>query len=144
DHLIRTKPLPMWIDRPAYDDDGRLREQIAAALAGYASRYAEYIARNRESMPAGMAPFDPLPRVILMPGLGAVCAGPTLEAARTARDITVHTLAVKARIASMGGYKGLPEDQIFHMEYRRQQHDKLARAFRESRGGERGPFASDP
>src|SRR5205814_7651292 len=44
-----------------------------------------------------------------------------------ARDITAHTLAVKAEIAGMGPYRGLDEQEMFDMEYRGMQHAKLAR-----------------
>ena len=79
----------------------------------------------RGMMPAGMAPFDPLPRVVLMPGLGAFCAGPDLVAATIARDITAQTLAVKAKVAAFGAYEGLGEADLFKMEYRPLQHAKL-------------------
>lgn len=76
-------------------------------------------------MPGGVARFDPLPRVILVPGLGALCAGKDATAARIVRDITAHTLAVKAQVAAMGTYQGLPESHLFEMEYRILQHAKL-------------------
>jgi NAD(P)-dependent dehydrogenase (short-subunit alcohol dehydrogenase family) len=76
-------------------------------------------------MPRGLAPFDSLPRVVLMPGLGALCAGKDARAARIARDITAHTLAVKAQIAALGAYQGLAEEDLFDMEYHSLQHAKL-------------------
>ncbi len=76
-------------------------------------------------MPAGMKPFDSLPRVVLLPGVGALCAGKDAHAARIAHDITAQTLAAKARIAAMGTYRGLTEDHLFEMEYFTLQHAKL-------------------
>ena len=40
------------------------------------------------------------PRIVLMPGLGALCAGEDARAADVARDITRQTLAVKTTIAT--------------------------------------------
>ena len=125
DHLIRTKALPLWIDAPDYSNLGRLREQLFSAIRKYSGEYEAYVERNAARMPAGLARLDSLPRVILMPGLGAVCAGKDVAAAGVARDITAHTLAVKAQIAAMGTYAGLPEDELFDMEYHRFQHAKL-------------------
>jgi len=125
DHLIRTKALPLWIDAPAYDDPERLREQISRAIQDYAAAYEAYVERHAARLPGSLTRFDSLPRVVLMPGLGAVCAGKDVAAARIARDITAHTLAVKARVAAMGSYEGLPEAELFDMEYQSFQHAKL-------------------
>src|ERR1019366_766867 len=76
-------------------------------------------------MPAGMQPFDALPRVVLLPGLGALCAGKDVRAARMARDITAQTLAAKAKIAAMGTYQGVEEQHLFEVEYFTLQHAKL-------------------
>jgi NAD(P)-dependent dehydrogenase (short-subunit alcohol dehydrogenase family) len=128
DHLIRTKPLPAWVDGPCYDDPPRLREQLASAVGEYSRAYRAYVDRHSARMPEGMKPFDPLPRVVLMPGLGAICAGQDLDAAAIARNITAHTLAVKAQVTAFGRYEGLPESDLFAMEYRTLQHAKLPRA----------------
>ena len=90
--------------------------------------YGAYVDRHRPEMPEGLGEFDPTPRVVLVPGLGAVCAGRTAREAAIARDITAQTLEVKGRIASMGTYEGLSERELFLMEYRGVQHAKLAAA----------------
>jgi rhamnose utilization protein RhaD (predicted bifunctional aldolase and dehydrogenase)/NAD(P)-dependent dehydrogenase (short-subunit alcohol dehydrogenase family) len=122
DHLIRTKALPMWAGGLDFDDDAALREQLATAVAAYVESYQAYVDRYASLMPAGIRAFDPLPRVVLVPGAGALCAGPDLRQAVITRDITEHTLAVKALA---GDYKGLPEEELFRMEYRTLQHAKL-------------------
>jgi rhamnose utilization protein RhaD (predicted bifunctional aldolase and dehydrogenase)/NAD(P)-dependent dehydrogenase (short-subunit alcohol dehydrogenase family) len=126
DHLIRTKALPLWVEAPDYEHADRLREQVTSAVARYVEQYEAYLARHRQALPAGVAQFDPLPRTILMPGLGALCAGPDLHAATIAADITAHTLAVKAQIGAAGRYEGLDEGEFVEMEYHVLQHAKLA------------------
>jgi rhamnose utilization protein RhaD (predicted bifunctional aldolase and dehydrogenase)/NAD(P)-dependent dehydrogenase (short-subunit alcohol dehydrogenase family) len=125
DHLVRTKPWPLWIDEPDYGDGAKLREQIQKGIKDYQAAYQAYVARHTTLMPAGMKPFDSLPRVVLLPGLGVLCAGKDAPAARIARDITAQTLAAKARIAAMGTYRGLAEDHLFEVEYFTLQHAKL-------------------
>jgi len=125
DHLIRTKALPAWVDDPAWDDAAKLHEQLAAAVDGYARDYDAYFERNRTSLPVGVERADPNPRVVLLPGLGALCAGEDVRAAGVAADITRQTLAVKAQIAAMGAYDGLPERDLFEMEYTTLQQAKL-------------------
>ncbi len=126
DHLIRTKALPLWVDGPDYDDHRALRERISEAIAGYRERYEAYLERYSDRMGHGLTRFDSMPRVILMPGLGAVCVGTDVGGADVVRDITERTLAAKARIAAMGSYEGLAEEHLFDMEYFSLQHAKLA------------------
>jgi rhamnose utilization protein RhaD (predicted bifunctional aldolase and dehydrogenase)/NAD(P)-dependent dehydrogenase (short-subunit alcohol dehydrogenase family) len=125
DHLIRTKAFPLWVETPDYDDDSKLREQLQAAVERNSAEYAAYVERHLREIPKGLGRFDPLPRVIFLPGLGALCAGKNAKAAGIARDITAHTVAVKTRVAAMGSYEGLPEDELFEMEYHTYQHAKL-------------------
>jgi rhamnulose-1-phosphate aldolase/alcohol dehydrogenase len=125
DHLIRTKALPLWIDNPEYSDAAKLRAKMSKGLEAYAAEYRAYLERHAALMPAGMKPFDALPRVVLFPGLGALCAGKDARAARIARDITAHTLAAKTKIAAMGTYQGLEERHLFEVEYFTLQHSKL-------------------
>jgi rhamnose utilization protein RhaD (predicted bifunctional aldolase and dehydrogenase)/NAD(P)-dependent dehydrogenase (short-subunit alcohol dehydrogenase family) len=127
DHLIRTKALPLWLDEPAYDDPAKLRQQLAAALEEYTAAYKAYIERYSGRLPEGLTTFDALPRVVLLPGLGAICSGKNVQAAKIARDITAHTLAVKAQVAAMGTYQGLSENHLFEMEYHVFQHAKLGK-----------------
>lgn len=136
DHLIRTKAWPVWVESPCYDDPARLREQVASAVKAYVARYQGYLERHAALMPSGVAPFDPLPRVVLLPGLGALCAGPDLGAATIARDITEHTLHAKALTAGCGRYEGLNEADLFRMEYRTLQHAKLGEGDQHPLSGE--------
>ena len=125
DHLIRTKSLPLWVEAPDYEDLEKLRGQVAAALKDYIAAYDAYFEKHAAGLPAGVEKRDPYPRVVLMPGLGALCAGRTARAGRIARDIMAHTLKVKRRIAAMGEYEGLREEHLFQMEYHMLQEAKL-------------------
>ncbi len=125
DHLVRTKPLPLWIDSPAYDHEERLRAQLSEAMDTYADRYRAYITRCAMADAQPIRSYDPWPRVILLPGLGALCAGMDMDSAGIVRDITAATLGAKARIARFGSYQSLGESDLFHMEYDAFQRAKL-------------------
>jgi len=125
DHLIRTKPYYLWIDTPDFANSQNLRGQFSDAIKMYASEYDSYVDRHITDMPQGVQRMDPMPRVILVPGMGAICAGKDAAATHIIRDIAEHTLAVKAQIAAMGTYSGMNEKDIFDMEYRVLQHSKL-------------------
>jgi rhamnose utilization protein RhaD (predicted bifunctional aldolase and dehydrogenase)/NAD(P)-dependent dehydrogenase (short-subunit alcohol dehydrogenase family) len=125
DHLIRTKPFYLWIENPEFDDPHALSKQFSDAIRKYAADYDAYIERHAKDMPAGVERMDSMPRVILIPGLGGLCAGKDAAASNIIRDIADHTLAVKAQIAAMGTYHGMSEKDLFPMEYRILQHSKL-------------------
>ena len=86
-----------------------LRRQLAGEIDSFRTRYDAYVKKYTPRLPGFTAAgFDLLPKVVLLPGLGAVCAGPDLEMARIARDITEQTLIVKRTIDETGGtYLGL-------------------------------------
>ncbi|MEO5339862.1 MAG: bifunctional aldolase/short-chain dehydrogenase [Magnetococcus sp. MYC-9] len=123
DHLIRIKPLPLWLE--AQDTEG-----IQAAVEGYRQAYRAYLQREgaaETGMPPPEQLFDSSPRLIFMPGVGVVCAGHTSADAEIARDLAVQTLAVKGVIARMGGqYEGVTPQAQFAMEYYGPQRAKLA------------------
>ena len=125
DHLIRTKALPLWLDDPRWDDPVRLAGQVREGVGRYAAAYQTYLERHAARTPDGLGRFDALPRVVLAPGLGALCAGGDAAAATIARDVTAHTLAVKTAVAAVGAYEGLPEAELFDMEYHIFQRAKL-------------------
>lgn len=132
DHLIRTKALPLWVDDLPLDQPTALRERLQKAVQGYCEAYRGYLERNAALLPAGVRPFAPQPRVVMVRGVGVFCAGPDLREAVITRDITEHTIQVKGWLAASGGrYQGLPEPELFRMEYRPLQHAKLARGRQE-------------
>jgi rhamnose utilization protein RhaD (predicted bifunctional aldolase and dehydrogenase)/NAD(P)-dependent dehydrogenase (short-subunit alcohol dehydrogenase family) len=126
DHLIRTKALPLWIDDPGYGSSEKAAARIPGAIADYARAYDDYFRRHSARLSAGVRRFDSMPRVILMPGLGAVCVGVDAMEAGVVRDITEHTLRTKAEVSQSGTYEGLDEGHLFDMEYFSLQHRKLA------------------
>ncbi len=136
DHLIRTKVFPLWVHVADFADLTKVREQVSEALRNYAREYDSYVERNAPRMPEGVRRLDSHPRVVLVPGLGALCAGCDAAAATVAKDITLHTLMTKAKIFAMGAeYWALPEEDLFDMEYRGLQHAKLRENSHEQLGG---------
>jgi rhamnose utilization protein RhaD (predicted bifunctional aldolase and dehydrogenase)/NAD(P)-dependent dehydrogenase (short-subunit alcohol dehydrogenase family) len=127
DHLIRTKSVPMFIANPAFENSEKLKEQIVSALKKYSDQYNAYYERHVHRLASGARRFDSIPRVVLLPGLGAVCAGVNEKTAKIARDITAQSLSVKTWFAMSGSeYQGIGEEHLFDMEYLLMQQAKLS------------------
>jgi len=128
DYLVRTKAFPLFIEKPDYDDPMALGRRLASQIDAFRARYEDYMkryaARLSDFTPDG---FDLMPKVVLLPGMGAVCAGPDPAMARVCRDITRQALFAKRTILETGGtYLGLTEDHLFDMEFRAFQRAQVA------------------
>ncbi len=109
DHMLRIKPLSVVSTSP---------DTAADDIDGYAADYSAYVERNSDAMPEGFGMHDPMPRVVLVPGLGAVTTGVTLRDAEVAADIALHTHGVAATVADrIGTPVGLDERETFRFDY---------------------------
>jgi rhamnulose-1-phosphate aldolase/alcohol dehydrogenase len=109
DHMLRIKPRSAVVASP---------ESAPQNVEAFAADYADYVERNLDAMPEGFDMHDPMPRVALVPGLGAITTGPTLRDAEVAADIAVHTLGVAATVAErIGSPVGLDDRETFRFDY---------------------------
>ena len=112
DHAIRTKRVPM----------------LGRDVKGYAAAYREYFSRHAAAAREPKTALDPAPRVILDPAFGLGCVGRTARDARIVRDIYDHTIDIILRATALGGYRALPERDIFDVEYWDLEQAKLKKA----------------
>lgn len=122
DHLIRTKPWPMYVGEPRWEDQAELAEQIAAATERYEQQYRDYVGRHG----GDPASVDAKPRIVLLPGVGLVASGACKADAVVSADIAEHALRVQFECDAMGGYQPLAEEHLFDMEHRFLQQAKVA------------------
>lgn len=101
DHVLRTKRLPL----------------IGRDLAGYAGAYRAYFEANAGRSDVSLAMLDPAPRIVLDPEWGLLSLGRTAKDAATAEEIYRHTLQVIGWADALGGYRALPPEDIFDVEY---------------------------
>ena len=127
DHVIRTKAQHLFIGQPALDDPETLRKQLGAAIAGYRTGYDAYFAAQVREKGVTRTKLDPDPRVLLIPGVGIVCAGKTRKDAAIAADIAEHTLRIKEVAEAIGRYQPLEPSELFDMEYWSLEQAKLGK-----------------
>lgn len=128
DHVIRTKRLPLFLSLSGIQSDEQIRAHIEERLIDYRSAYNTYVEQNMAQNDLVIQPADPDPRIILVPGLGLIAAGPTLKDAVIAADIYQHTIEVIQNGEAIGAYRGLDESDSFDIEYWSLEQAKLDRA----------------
>ena len=112
DHVIRTKRLPM----------------LGRDVEGFARSYKAYFERNARLAKEPKTMLDPAPRMLLDPELGFCALGRTVKDARIVHDLYAHTIDVVLRSTALGGYRALPEKDIFDVEYWDLEQAKLRKA----------------
>jgi NAD(P)-dependent dehydrogenase (short-subunit alcohol dehydrogenase family) len=128
DHVIRTKGPYLFLERPPYGNLEALSTRLREEIDAFRSAYVKYFDRNVAAKGVTRTMLDPTPRVLVLPGIGLVAVGETRRAARIAADIAVHTVRAKIWATSVGRYEGLPEADLFDMEYWSLEQAKLGRA----------------
>jgi rhamnose utilization protein RhaD (predicted bifunctional aldolase and dehydrogenase)/NAD(P)-dependent dehydrogenase (short-subunit alcohol dehydrogenase family) len=112
DHVIRTKRVPM----------------LGRDVDAYAARYREYFSRHAAAATPPVTMLDPAPRVVIDPAFGLGTAGRTVREAGIARDLYAHTIQVILDATALGGYRALPEADLFAVEYWDLEQAKLRKA----------------
>jgi rhamnose utilization protein RhaD (predicted bifunctional aldolase and dehydrogenase) len=103
--------------------------EIDAVLTAFEQDYRDYYARHQDRVPAGLGMLNPLPRVVLVPGLGAVAAGADAKTARANAEIAYRSHRVTAMTRdAFGAIDWLSEADVFDFDYWPLELAKLASA----------------
>ncbi len=76
-----------------------------------------YFARNNARIGGGRTMLDPLPRVVLVPGLGLFGLGRSQKDARIAAELAESAIEVITDAEAIGRYESISEAEMFDMEY---------------------------
>ena len=128
DHTIRTKNWPVILPAPDAADLAGWAQASRRAVASFAERYHAYFARHNAGASPSKTELDPMPRVVLVPGLGLFGVGASKADAAVAADIPVNTVETVTDAEAVGRFQPLPESDLFDMEYWSQEQAKLGKA----------------
>jgi hypothetical protein len=107
----------------------RSAAEIDSVIDDFEQDYIAYFERNRHRLPARQTMLNPLPKVLLVPGLGCVAAGSDVRAARVNTEIAYRSHLVTATTLDVFGESAwLSEADIFDFEYWPLELAKLASA----------------
>jgi rhamnose utilization protein RhaD (predicted bifunctional aldolase and dehydrogenase)/NAD(P)-dependent dehydrogenase (short-subunit alcohol dehydrogenase family) len=113
DHIIRTKRTPVIV-----------QQDVAAEMAEYSRQYAAYFHRHNDG---SLSCLDSAPRWAVWPGQGIIAFGTCVKDAAIVADITDHTAQAIQVAEQLGGWRALPEKDLFDIEYWELEQAKLTK-----------------
>lgn len=114
DHIIRTKRTPVFLSNDSEKD-------LASYVQGYDQYFNNYNTGEQVQL-------DPAPRWGILPGKGTLSFGNSVKALKIIEDITAHTRKAIYQAEQLGGWKALPQSDLFEMEYWSLEQAKLKKA----------------
>jgi len=123
DHLMHTRPWPLFVDTQDPGDIKALTRDLRKALASYRKRAVDYFNRYK---PEGVTMLDANPRVILMPGIGMFSTGKDARAATIPHDLYMHTFPVIQAATAIQSYRTISLKETCDFEYWPMENFKLS------------------
>jgi len=115
DHLVHTKRVPLYIDwDPRTVDVDELIAKIQAGIQEFKKEYMGYFEQNKLD---GDNMFEPVPRVILIPGIGMVNTGKDIGNATVSGALYHRAIAVMKGATTLGRFVSLSDRESYHVEY---------------------------
>ena len=128
DHNIRIKNWPLAVSAPGDGDLAGFKQQVRGAVAAFGERYQDYFSRNNARVGGIKTMLDPMPRVVLVPGVGLFGLGRSKKDARIAADLAEAAIATITDAEAVGRFEPLPEADLFDVEYWSLEQAKLGSA----------------
>ena len=117
DHTIRTKNWPLVLPHPEVGKLDDFKRTAHGAASAFAGRYREYFERHNKRVGGIKHELDPLPRVVLVPGLGLFGLGRTKRDAVIAADIAEAWVEGVSDAEAIGRFESISEADMFDCEY---------------------------
>ena len=117
DHTIRTKNYPLIVPAPEPGKLDGFKTAVRDAVDTFVAEYHAYFARHNARQEAPKRELDPMPRVILVPGLGLFGLGRNARDAQIAADIAESTVETVTDAEAIGRFESIGEADLFDIEY---------------------------
>ncbi len=117
DHAIRTKPRPLILPAPRSGALDEFKQATHKAAQQFIENYRAYFMHNKTRASGAVVMHDPLPRVVLVPGLGLFGLGASAKDARIAADIAEAAVEGITGAEAIGRFTSISEADMFDIEY---------------------------
>jgi rhamnose utilization protein RhaD (predicted bifunctional aldolase and dehydrogenase)/NAD(P)-dependent dehydrogenase (short-subunit alcohol dehydrogenase family) len=128
DHTIRTKNWPVVLPAPECDSLDTFKAAGRDAVEDFVARYCAYFTRNNTRCGGVKLMLDPLPRVVLVPGLGLFGLGRSKKDARIVADMAEAAVETITQAEAVGQFESISEAEMFDCEYWSLEQAKLGSA----------------
>lgn len=113
DHLVHTKRIPMFVEW-----DGNNLQSLVSSLreemSEYIMQYERYFSENRNE---GDKMFNPVPRVVLIPGVGMITTGKDAQLAQVSADLYHRAINVMHGSTALDEFHSLTPAEAYGVEY---------------------------
>ncbi len=116
DHVIRVKPWPLILSAPEAGKLDAFKQAAQTAAQEFVAEYRDYFARH-QARQAGAQMLDPLPRLVLVPGLGLFGLGASAKDAGIAADVAEAMVEGITDAEAIGRFTSIAEQDMFDCEY---------------------------
>ncbi|MFN3399989.1 MAG: class II aldolase, partial [Ferrovibrio sp.] len=127
DHVIRTKPWPLVLPAAEAGKLDVFKAQAQKAVEAYIKKYTAYFERHNARAQPKKIMLDPMPRALLIPGLGLVGVGKTRKDAVIAGDVAQMAVSIITQAEAIGRFTSIKERDIFDVEYWSLEQAKLGK-----------------
>src|SRR6516225_9166316 len=128
DHTIRTKNYPLIVPAPEPGKLDVFKTVVRGAVDTFVAEYHAYFARHNARQETPKRELDPMPRVILVPGVGLFGLGRNARDAGIAADIAESTIETVTDAEAIGRFESISEAELFDIEYWSLEQAKLGQA----------------
>ncbi len=136
DHTIRTKNYPLIVPAPEAEQLDAFKRAVHQAVDRFAAEYHAYFARHNARENPPKRELDPMPRVILVPGLGLFGLGRSARDARIAADIAQSNVETITDAEAVGRFEPVGEADLFEIEYWSLEQAKLGQSAEKALAGQ--------
>src|SRR5262249_59314675 len=112
-----TKTGPVVVSAPEQGKAADFGGAVRAAVAAFIAHYRDYFARNNARFGGTKTMLDPLPRVVLVPGLGLFGLGRSRKDAAIAADLAEAAVPTITDAEAIGRLASTSQPPLFHCPY---------------------------
>ena len=128
DHIIRLKGKPLFLAAPEGRQPAGAADAAKQAVRKYVAEYEAYFARQNARVGGTKKPLDPLPRVVVIPGVGLLGVGKDKAEAKMVGDLIEAWVRSILDAEAIGRFEPIGEDDQFDMEYWSLEQAKLGKS----------------
>lgn len=113
DHLVHTKRVPMFVDWDGGNPQS-LFSNLREEMHDYVAAYEQYFEANKTP---GDTMFNPVPRVVLIPGVGMITTGKDAPLAQVSADLYHRAINVMGGSTALDEFVSLTPAESYGVEY---------------------------